>query len=235
MPLTDEEKKRLTEGLRAAFAIPFIDDIEDYIWEAIFAYARDLPLPDPLVSIRSKRLFDVIDAPRKVGWSCKALQWAVAPGRQFELVIQRADIFKKARLLGYRSLNRRSPTHQLGEALLRHWYGKVNEDAKAQGVKERRVAFLIKTRNRKRFAYYESALRMFQPHQLRWEWTDSTKTGLQGRMKDGFCVYRWYPNQKQFFERFALPKNTPISDIRPERLPVRELVELILSRLPSRS
>ena len=235
MPLTDEEKKRLTDGLRAAFAIPFIDDIEDYIWEAIFAYARNLPLPDPLVSIRSKRLFDVIDAPKKVGWSCKALQWAVAPGCQFELVIQRADIFKKARLLGYKSLNLNSPTNQLGEALLRHWYEKVNKDSKVQGVEERRVAFLLKTRNRKRFAYYEGALRGFSPNQLRWEWTNSTKTGLQGKTKDGFCVYRWYPNQKQFFERFMLPKDTPLSEIKPERLPVREVVELILSRLPNRS
>ena len=40
--------------------MPFVDDIEDYIWEAIFAYSKDIPPVDPLTNIRSKRLFDVV-------------------------------------------------------------------------------------------------------------------------------------------------------------------------------
>ena len=33
--LNDKEKQRLVEAIRAVYAIPFVDDIEDYIWEAI--------------------------------------------------------------------------------------------------------------------------------------------------------------------------------------------------------
>ena len=33
--LTDEEKKRLVEAIRATYTIPFIDDIENYIWERL--------------------------------------------------------------------------------------------------------------------------------------------------------------------------------------------------------
>ncbi|NJN94495.1 MAG: hypothetical protein HC875_10575 [Anaerolineales bacterium] len=72
--LNDEEKKRLAEGIRAAFAVPFIDDVEDFIWEAIFAYAKGIETTDPLNNIRSKRLFDVIDKEHKIGWSVKAAQ-----------------------------------------------------------------------------------------------------------------------------------------------------------------
>ncbi|GAB4415199.1 MAG: hypothetical protein Fur0044_10230 [Anaerolineae bacterium] len=99
--LNDEEKKRLAEGIRAAFAIPFIDDVEDFIWEAIFAYAKGIETTDPLKNIRSKRLFDVIDKERKIGWSVKAVQRAIYLPCDHEVVIQRADIFKKAIRLGF--------------------------------------------------------------------------------------------------------------------------------------
>ncbi len=236
MTLTETEKQRLINGIRATFAIPFIDGIEDYVWEAVFAYMKELPILDPLTDIRSKLLFDVLDARHKIGWSCKALEWIIAPGCEFELVIQRADIFKKAKQLGYDVLTLSTHTDQLGEALLRHWYTKANKDADAQNIEEKRIAILIKTKQRMRFAYYEGPLAMLAPKELRWEWTDATKTGLQGkRKKDGFCVYRWYPNQKQFFERFVLPKSPYIFEVKPQRLPVKEMVELLLSHLTNKS
>ena len=40
--LNDKEKQRLVEAIRAVYAIPFVDDIEDYIWEAIFTYVKDV-------------------------------------------------------------------------------------------------------------------------------------------------------------------------------------------------
>lgn len=46
--LTDEEKKRLVGAIRATYMIPFIDDIEDYIWESIFAYAKGISSVDLL-------------------------------------------------------------------------------------------------------------------------------------------------------------------------------------------
>ncbi len=81
--LNNKELQRLLAGLRAAIAVPFIDDIEDYIWEAIFSYAKNIPLVDPIVHTRTKRLFDVVDSKRKIGWSCKALQRSIVPNVEF--------------------------------------------------------------------------------------------------------------------------------------------------------
>ena len=49
--------------------------------------------------------------------------------------------------------------------------------------------------------------------------------------KDGFCVFRWYPNQKQFFERFILPENAYIFLIEPKRLSIDAVVDLLLDHL----
>jgi hypothetical protein len=231
--LNDDEKKRFTEGIRAAYAIPFIDDIEDYVLEAVFAYAKGISLPDPLTNIRSKRLFDVVDEAKKIGWSIKALQYAVKPSGAFEVVIQRADIFKKAQKLGFTALNPNSPTEQLGSALLRHWYSlKVNADATLQGVEDKRVCILIKSLRRTSFVYFEDTLVEYDEEDLKWEWTDTTLTGLQGRRRvDNRIVFRWYPNQKQFFETFVLPENAYSFNIVPRRLEANDIVSLLLAKL----
>ncbi len=232
--LTSRELEKLKKALEAIYTVPFIDDVEDYIWEAIFCYVKNIPPVDPLLNIREKRLFDIVDSSTAVGWSAKALQATVGPSRQFELVIQRADIFKKSQELGFNSLSVASPPEDLGLALLRHWYGKVYEDAEAQGVTDRRVCILVKSKDRKTYGFLEEDLSDYKPQELYWIWTNETKTGLQGiRNKDGFCVFRWYPNQKQFFERFILPEDTHIFSIEPTRLPMDEVVDLLLSQLNS--
>ena len=81
--LTPEELKRMKDGLQATVAIPFIDDIEDYIVEAIWEYAKDIDGIDPLFNIRSKKLYDVVDTRTKRGWSVKSLQWAFYEGCEF--------------------------------------------------------------------------------------------------------------------------------------------------------
>jgi len=214
---TEKEIERLKNGIVAAFATPFVDDLEDYVWEAIFSYMKDIPLIDTLTNTRRKLLFDVIDKENAIGWSAKALRTTVNPLSEFELVIQRADIFKKAVALGFDALNLASPTDQLGKALLKHWYeGKVYPDAKNQHVVDKRVCILLKSRNLKRFALYEDRLEEYKQDDLEWHWTDDSRTGLQGiRKEDGFCIFRWYPNQKQLFERFTLPENAPIFDLNP--------------------
>ena len=40
--LSDQQLLRIERGLKAAIAIPFIDDIEDYIVEAILEYAKEI-------------------------------------------------------------------------------------------------------------------------------------------------------------------------------------------------
>jgi hypothetical protein len=59
--LQPDQQQKLMQALQAIFALPFVDDVEDFIWEALFAYLKDIPLVDPLKQIRSKKLFDVID------------------------------------------------------------------------------------------------------------------------------------------------------------------------------
>lgn len=231
--LDDEEKKRLTEGIRAAFAVSFIDDVEDFIWEAIFAYTKGIEITDPLTHIRSKRLFDVVDKERKIGWSVKAVQRTIYLPCNYEVVIQRADIFKKANHLGFGPLSFDSPTEELGAALLKHWYiEKVNRDAQIQDVEDRRVSILLKSPNRKKYVYFEDKIVEYHNEELKWEWTDSSQTGLQARRRsDNMVIFRWYPNQKQFFERFIFPETAYQFSIEPVRLSASDTVALLLAKL----
>ena len=127
--LTAENEERLIKGLEAAISVPLIDSIEDYIWESIFCYVKGIKYIDPFYNIRSKKLFDVTDNVNNIGWSAKALQWTLTPGGEFELVIQRADVFKKAEMLGFPGLNINSDPNVIGAALLKHWQNKIITDS----------------------------------------------------------------------------------------------------------
>ncbi len=232
--LTEPQLKRMEKGLRVAIAIPFIDDIEDYIVEAILEYTKEIDGIDPFANIRSKRLYDVVDAKEKIGYSVKSLKWAFQAGTEseFELVIQRADIFKKAKALGFEQLGIHSDPQTLGAALLEHWRIKVEEDAVFQDVNDKRVFVLLKSMDKKKFAFFEEDIKLYQQDEITWKWTDHTKTGLQGiRKEDQMCVYRWYPNQKQFFERFKLPANIQKLEINPVRLEKAQVVDTLLPYL----
>lgn len=232
--LTKPQLKRIEKGLKAAIAIPFIDDIEDYIVEAILEYTKEIDGIDPFTNIRSKRLYDVVDTKAKIGYSVKSLKWAFQAGTEseFELVIQRADIFKKATTLGFEHLDINSDPQTLGAALLDHWRIKVEEDAVFQNVNDKRVFVLLKSIDNKKFAFFEEDIKLYQRDEITWRWTDDTKTGLQGiRNEDHMCVYRWYPNQKQFFERFKLPANIQKVEITPVRLEKAQVVDILLPYL----
>lgn len=154
---------------------------------------------------------------------------------EFELVIQRADIFKKAKDLGFESLDINSDTQLLGNALLEHWRQKVEDDATFQKVKSKRIFVLLKSKDNHMFAFFEEDIRLYRTDELSWKWTDETKTGLQGiRNEDQMCIYRWYPNQKQFFERFKLPSNIQKIEINPVRLEKGHIVDILLPYLQER-
>lgn len=232
--LTKPQLKRIEKGLKAAISIPFIDDIEDYIVEAILEYTKEIDGIDPFTNIRSKRLYDVVDTRTKIGYSVKSLKWSFHAGTEseFELVIQRADIFKKATALGFEHLDINSDPQTLGAALLEHWRIKVEEDAVFQDVNDKRVFVLLKSVDNKKFAFFEEDIKLYQRDEITWKWTDNTKTGLQGiRNEDQMCVYRWYPNQKQFFERFKLPANIQKIEINPIRLEKAQVVDILLPYL----
>lgn len=101
---SEDEATRLTSALRAAWAVPWVDDIVGFIWEAIFHYVKGLSIPDRLLTKQhnitemvmdenslptvigetlltnseaiqiSKRLYDAVDSKAQRGWSLKAVQ-----------------------------------------------------------------------------------------------------------------------------------------------------------------
>ncbi len=88
---------------------------------------------------------------------------------------------------------------------MKRQYSKITSDANSQSIEDGRIAVLPKSDDHSKFAVHEDNLKTVNSNELIWSWTDFSKMGLQGRrIKDGFCVYRWYPNQKQLFERFKL-------------------------------
>jgi len=189
--LNSKESKLLQKGLQAAMATFFVDGIEDFIWEAIFAYVKSLKLVDPLSETRAKLLFDVVDARKQIGWSAKTgLTTSFESGHEVELVIQRADIFGKNN-----KFSKKSNPNSIGKAVIGHWYNKVYQDAIAQGVEEKRVCILLKSKDNDRFAYIEESLEEYSPDEIEWTWTNKEKKGLQGRRKaDGKLKFRWYPS-----------------------------------------
>lgn len=227
--LSPKNEIRLIKGLEAAISIPIIDSIEDFIWESIFCYTKQIPYIDPFCNIRSKKLYDVTDDINHIGWSAKALQLKnITPGCEFELVIQRADVFKKAAILGFPGLNIDSDPNVIGAALLKHWYDKVDNDAVAQGVTDKRICILLKNKTCTSFAYIEEDITKYSADELYWEWSDSMRTGLKGiRKNDNFCVYKWYHNQTQFFERFKFSPTSKIYTINLNRLDLNHFVDLI--------
>lgn len=230
--LTNDELSKMESGLKVAMAIPFIDDIEDYILEAIWEYSKNINGIDPFYNIRSKKLYDVVDTNTNIGWSIKSLQWSFYDNCQFELVIQRADVFKKAEELGFPPLDKNSDPNLIGAALLKHWRLKVESDANSQHVNSKRILVLLKSIDKKSFAILEEDIKLYSPEELTWQWTNTNKNGLQGfRKSDNMCLYRWYPSQKQFFERFILPPSSQKINITPLRLTKAEVVDILLPYL----
>jgi hypothetical protein len=230
--LSSDEKQRLMNGVRAAISIPIIDSLEDFIWEGVFCYTKKLDFVDPLNAIRSKELFDVVDKRNSIGWSAKSLQCSFKPGKPFELVIQRADVFAKSQQLGFPGLDENSEPNLIGSALLKHWKMKVEGDAVRQGVTDMRICIILKNEKSSHFAYFEEPLQLYSSDELRWQWTNEDKKGLQGlRVKDDFIVYRWYKSQKQLFERFVLNENCFSWKSEPKRFGLNEIVDLLNQRI----
>lgn len=227
--LSDKEKQRLKDGIMTCLSVPFIDDIENFVWEAIFHYIKEVHLPDPIREGRSKKLFDAVDTTSSIGWSLKALQWGtVEVGTGFEFVIQRADIFKKARKLGFDKLTIESSPKDLGEALIKHWNNKYRIDATTQGVKRPRMAILLKRVGRERFAYMELDYPPLEEDDFTWRWTSKAREGLQGFHKTSDQVkLRWYPGQKQLFEWFEVPQEAFVFSIQWRRLGTKEFVDML--------
>lgn len=223
--LTETEKRKLRCGLLAAFSVPLIDDVEDYVWEAIFHYVKGIRLADPIREGRTKQLFDAV-SPDGRGWSLKTLVWAnQAIGSNFEFVIQRADIFKKAVELGFkRGLHAKSDTNDLGRALVMHWNAKFQRDSEAQEVTDPRVCILLKDLARRNFTYVEFGYPSLKPSDYTWSWSKQDGVGLKG-FKDGVTRFKWYHGQKQLFEVFQIPKQAYKFQVNWKKATLKNFVE----------
>ena len=88
----------------------------EYIWE----HAKSIDGIDPFYNIRSKKLYDVVDENAHIGWSVNSIQWGFYNECEFELVIQQADVYKKAADLGFEPLDSSSDPNRIGAVLLKH-------------------------------------------------------------------------------------------------------------------
>ncbi len=223
--LTEAEQARLRAALLAAFSVPIIDDVEDYVWEALFHHVKAIKLADPITEGRTKKLFDAV-APDGRGWSLKTLVWDnQAVGSNFEFVIQRADVFKKAVELGFeKGLHPKSATNDLGNALVRHWNAKFTKDSKAQKVTDPRVCILLKDSARRNFTYVEFGYPSLKENDYTWQWSKQDGFGLKG-FKGDTTRFKWYHGQKQLFEVFQIPHEAYKFKVDWKRASLKDFVE----------
>lgn len=237
--LTNDETKRLKQAILAAIASPLIGSIEDYSWEAIFHYVKNISLSDPALG-RSKLLYDAVDSKTASGWSLKSLQLnSLTTDNTFLFVIQRADIIKKAIQLGVPSLNLQSSPAQLGTAIIQHWNEKIRSSQTAQNVINSYEGILLKNREGNEYVYCEYPLNPLDPNVFSWAWAIDKKTGgvgagLQGSIA-GKTQLVWYKNQKQLFRSRTIPAAAIRLRIERTRLTIDRYVETIFAALQTQT
>lgn len=237
--LTNEETERLRQAIIATIASPVIGSIEDYAWEAIFHYVKNISMLDPALG-RSKFLYDAVDRENAIGWSLKSLQKTnLLIGSSFSFVIQRADVVKKADLLGFPGLTDKSAPQDIGTAVIKHWNEKIISSRLAQAVRDSYEGILLKTIKGTEYVYCEFPLEPLQADTFSWNWTIDRKTGksgagLQGSI-EGNVELVWYKNQKQLFRTRTIPEQATRITVKRYRLNPAEYVETILSSLEQQS
>ena len=203
--LTENEIEKLRLAIIATVASPMIGSIEDYTWEAIFHYVKNITLSDPALG-RSKLLYDAVDPLTATGWSLKSLQLPnLKTIHSFSFVIQRADIVKKANQLGFPGLSENSSPHELGTAIIQHWNEKIISSKIAQSVNNSYESILLKTIKGDEYMYCEFPLQPFDPNVFSWDWTVEKHTGkigagLQGRISDKLELV-WAPRKIERFDK----------------------------------
>ncbi|MEY3402191.1 MAG: hypothetical protein RLZZ86_1806 [Cyanobacteriota bacterium] len=237
--MTENEIERLKQAIIATVASPVIGSIEDYAWEAIFHYVKDIPLTDPALG-RSKLLYDAVNFLTKTGWSLKSLQLSnLKISSTFFFVIQRADVISKADQLGFPGLTELSPPEQLGAAIIQHWNEKLITNQSLQGVENSYESILLKTIKGNEYVYCEYPLYPLDPTTFNWAWTVNKKTGksgagLQGSAGDKIELV-WYKNQKQLFKARIIPSEAVRINIERTRLNPENYVKTILAALQAQN
>lgn len=233
--LTNDETEKLKQAIIATVASPVIGSIEDYTWEAIFHYVKNIPLSDPALG-RSKLLYDAVDRITASGWSLKSLQLSsLKTGNSFWFVIQRADIIKKSAQLGFTGLTERSSPSELGSAIIQHWNEKIISSKISQNVVNSYEGILLKTLKGDEYIYCEFPLVPLDPNSFSWAWTIDKRTGGTGAGLQGSVAGKnelvWYKNQKQLFRSRTIPLDAVRIRVTRTRLTLDRYVETVLSAL----
>nr|ADX97311.1 FspI [Fischerella muscicola SAG 1427-1 = PCC 73103] len=233
--LTNNEIERLRQAIIATIASPVIGSIEDYTWEAIFHYVKDIPLSDPALG-RSKLLYDAVDVVTKTGWSLKSLQLKSLNFKSpFLFVIQRADILKKSVQLGFPGLTEQSSPDELGAAIIQHWNEKIILSQAAQSVVNSYEGILLKTIKGYEYIYCEFPLDPLDPSTFSWAWTVDKTTGGAGVGLQGSIVGKtelvWYKNQKQLFRARTIPAQAVRITVERTRLTLDRYVKTVIFAL----
>jgi hypothetical protein len=233
--LKENEIERLRQAIIATIASPVIGSIEDYTWEAIFHYVKDIPLSDPALG-RSKLLYDAVDITTATRWSLKSLQLnSLAVVNTFLFVIQRADVVKKAAQLGFPNLTEQSSPTELGAAIVQHWNEKIISSQASQNVTNSYEGILLKTIRGYEYIYCEFPLNPFDPNAFSWAWTVDRVTGRSGAGLQGSIAGKpelvWYKNQKQLFRARTIPPEAVHIKVERTRLTLDRYVQTILSAL----
>jgi hypothetical protein len=210
--------------------IPVIDSLEDFIWEGVFCYAKGIQLVDPLFTVRSKELFDIVDPATKIGWSAKTILTNLSALEPKALiVIQRANVMGKRVELGFPNLTLESKPAEIGAAIMKHWQMKIDADKTAQGVEDTRICILVKGTGHTEYAYIEEELCVYAPDEIEWRWANKKSgnqlLGLHGiHKKTGRSIYSWYRSGGQLFETFYIDKNAYRFNVNLKRLPFSEVI-----------
>ena len=233
--LKENEIERLRQAIIATIASPVIGSIEDYTWEAIFHYIKDIPLSDPALG-RSKLLYDAVDIATATGWSLKSLQLnSLISVNTFLFVIQRADVIKKAIQLGFPDLTEQSSPADLGAAIVQHWNEKIISSKISQNITNSYEGILLKTIRGYEYIYCEFPLNPFDPNDFYWAWTVDRVTGRSGAGLQGSIAGKielvWYKNQKQLFRARTIPPEAVHIKVERTRLTFDRYVQTVLSAL----
>lgn len=233
--LTGEGIERLRQAIIATIVSPVIGSIEDYSWEAISHYVKNLPLADP-ASGCSELLHDAVDTTTKTGWSLKSIQLnSLACVTPFLFVIQRADVVKKAAQLGFPGLTEKPPPADIGAAIIQHWNEKITMNRLVQGVTTSYEGILLKTIRGVEYVYCEYPLNPIEPSTFSWVWTIDRNIGKEGAGSQESVAGRtelvWYKNQKQLFQAQTIPLQAVRLTIERNRLTLSKYVETVLASL----
>jgi hypothetical protein len=209
--LTPSEYDRLVKLLTLHYAYPLPYPLAGAYFEELFASS--------VSGAREERkvLFDVLRD--ETGWSLKTiLVGALGTRKTFEVVVQRCDILKDPKL----SLN--STVEALGAAILGHFNRNCEASAKLQKIRDTRAGFLIRSRDERKFVFFQQRYRLYKPREVSWRWANSDRRSLMGSV-GGSLVLRWYRSGTQLFGVYAIPEDAHKFEIDWRRAGLDETIE----------